>query len=61
VALALQLEQTREKLLVLKEHLKGKKGMGKPRLRQILKRLDGNSNQRTDEMTEKYNNQSFDL
>jgi nucleoprotein TPR len=42
VALAQQLDQTREKLQILKSHLKGKQQ--KPRLRRILDRLDSNSN-----------------
>ncbi|KAL3906108.1 MAG: hypothetical protein SGILL_009408 [Bacillariaceae sp.] len=59
VALAQQLEQTREKLLVLKSHLKGKQQ--KPRLRRILERLD--SNQEQDEETDETqgNNQSFGI
>jgi len=43
VELAHELEITREKLLVLKNHFKnGKGGKQKPRLRRILERLDGN-------------------
>ncbi|KAG7374554.1 PLC-like phosphodiesterase, TIM beta/alpha-barrel-containing protein domain containing protein [Nitzschia inconspicua] len=41
LALARQLDQTREKLLILKSHLKGKQQ--KPRLRRILDRLDSNN------------------
>jgi hypothetical protein len=60
IALAQQLEQTREKLLVLKSHLKGKQQ--KPRLRRILERLDSNSNHGQDDAAEMHdNNQSFGI
>jgi len=48
--LAHELEVTREKLLILKNHLKASRpGKQKPRLRRILERLDGNSMSRDDD------------
>ena len=66
IALAQQLEQTREKLLVLKTHLQEKKSQGKkPRLKRILDRLDGNNNKNGNEHVHYaaglYNNQSFEI
>jgi hypothetical protein len=66
IALAQQLEQTREKLLVLKSHLQEKKSQGKkPRLKRILDRLDGNNNKHGNERVHYaaglYNNQSFEI
>lgn len=64
VALAQQLEITREKLIILKSHLKGKKSNGKPRLRRILERLDNSSNRSNREGEMGFlagNNESFEL
>ena len=61
VALAQQLEQTREKLLILKSHLKGKKPHGRPRLRRILDRLESTSNNGDENISDIYVNQSFEI
>ena len=55
--LAHELEITRDKLMILKTHLKvGRGGKQKPRLRRILERLDGNVNNRGDNMNVNTNN-----